>query len=159
MKDIKACLSHQSDDWCTPKDIYNVIEKYKCFDPCKLGQKEDGLLMNWCDYNYVNPPFSKLSQFVDKSIEEWSKNGNKTILLMPFRTDTRYFKKLFLKNANFIFICGRLKFGNSNKCAPFPTMIALIGFTSITDNMQLIEKANLPCLLDYILYNDMFYHL
>lgn len=156
MKNIKACLSHHSDEWSTPKDIYEVICKHQCFDPCKLGQKEDGLLMNWCDYNYVNPPFSKLSEFVDKSIEEWSENGNKTILLMPCRTDTQYFKRLFQKNADFIFICGRLKFGESNKYAPFPTMIVLIGFISILSKMQYIDRDNLSVLLDSILYNERF---
>lgn len=156
MKDIKACLSHQSDEWSTPKDIYEVVCKHQCFDPCKLGQKEDGLSMEWCDYNYVNPPFSKLSEFVDKSIVEWAKNGKKTIILMPVRTDTKYFKALFESNTDFVFICGRLKFGESNKSAPFPTMITFIGFSSIKNKMQYIDKANVSVFLDCVLYNERF---
>lgn len=152
MKDISACLSNKSDEWSTPKDLYSIFEKHGCFDPCKLGQKEDGLLMEWGNINYVNPPFSKLFEFVDKAIHEWACKGHKTILLMPVRTDTQYFKRLYETQTDFLFICGRLKFGSSNRTASFPTLLCFIGFECITQKMNYVDRQYLNELVDYFLF-------
>lgn len=115
-------FSKKSDNWSTPDFIYNKYIKNGYFDPCPLNSKEDGLLIGWKQNNYVNPPYSKIKDFVIKSILE-HKLGKNVTLLIPARTDTRYFKDIVDYGANITFITGRLKFGNSNTSAPFPSCI------------------------------------
>lgn len=94
------------------------------FDPCPFNSNFDGLKIEWMERNFVNPPFSKISKFIDKSIEE-HKKGKLVILLIPARTDTKYFKKLVNYGCNITFITGRLHFNDSNS-APFPSCIITI---------------------------------
>lgn len=44
-------------------------------------------------------------------------------MLIPARTDTKYFNDIVEYGANITFITGRLKFGNSSTSAPFPSCI------------------------------------
>ena len=113
-------VSAKSDEWATPKYIYSQVEKLKMFDPCPLGGSVDGLAIEWGQNCFVNPPYSDLKKWVDKSIEE-AKKGKSILLLIPSRTDTKAFRKLYLYGCLFVFVQGRLKF-NDLKCAPFPSM-------------------------------------
>lgn len=122
---IKACLSHKTDDWKTPKAIYDYfIVKCGCYDPCPFQSQKDGLAEEWKNDNFVNPPYSQLKKWVIKSIEEHKKRKDVT-LLIPARTDTQAFKMLYEYGAQFIFITGRLKFNDSNP-APFPSMLVIL---------------------------------
>ena len=115
----KVLFSRNSDNWATPKVMYDFFIRKNYFDPCPLNSGFDGLEIEWQEKNYVNPPYSKIKQFVDKSIEE-HKKGKKVILLIPARTDTKYFRKLVDYGCNIVFVTGRLHFNNSNS-APFPS--------------------------------------
>ena len=115
----KVLFSRNSDNWATPKIMYNFYIRNNYFDPCPLNSSFDGLEIEWQEKNYVNPPYSKIKQFVNKSIEE-HKKGKKVILLIPARTDTKYFRKLVDYGCNIVFVTGRLHFNNSNS-APFPS--------------------------------------
>ena len=46
-------------------------------------------------------------------------------MLLPARTDTRWFHDYINKKAEIRFIKGRLKFGGSNNNAPFPSMVVI----------------------------------
>ena len=46
-------------------------------------------------------------------------------MLLPARTDTRWFHDYIYGNAEIRFIKGRLKFGGSNNSAPFPSMVVI----------------------------------
>lgn len=47
-------------------------------------------------------------------------------MLIPARTDTRYFHDFIYHQATEIrFIKGRLKFGGQNNSAPFPSMVVV----------------------------------
>ena len=124
----KVLFSKEIDNWKTPKEIYDYYMRNGFFDPCPYMSEFDGLEIEWKDKNFVNPPYSKIKQFVDKAIEEQTKNPNsQTILLIPARTDTKYFKKLVDYGVYIVFITGRLKF-NEKGSAPFPSCIlALTG--------------------------------
>jgi len=89
------------------------------FDPCPYMSVFDGLEIEWGEKNFVNPPYSKIKEFVDKAIEE-HKNHREVVLLIPARTDTQYFKKLVNYGCDITFVTGRLHFNNSNS-APFPS--------------------------------------
>lgn len=48
-------------------------------------------------------------------------------MLIPARTDTKYFHDYIYNNprVEIRFIKGRLKFGDSNNSAPFPSMVVI----------------------------------
>jgi len=129
----KTLFSSDHDNWATPKDEYNKLNKEFNFDfdPCPLKSKFDGLKTDWKKRNFINPPYSNVTEFLIKGHEELN-NGNAELLvyLIPVRTDTKwfhihiypYFKK---GECDIRFIKGRLKFDNGKgvkNSAPFPSM-------------------------------------
>ncbi len=46
-------------------------------------------------------------------------------MLLPARTDTKWFHEYVLHKAEIRFIKGRLKFGDGNNSAPFPSMVVI----------------------------------
>ena len=77
---------------------------------------------------------SKLPDEIDRlqpdyslyGITESRKADTVVVLLIPARTDTKYFHKYIYHNAAEIrFIEGRLRFGDSKQGAPFPSMIVV----------------------------------
>lgn len=46
-------------------------------------------------------------------------------MLIPARTDTKYFHDYILHRAEIRFLKGRLKFGKSINSAPFPSMVVI----------------------------------
>ena len=118
--------SRKTDNWKTPSSLYNKMMELNYFDPCPYLSEFDGLSINWKNKNFVNPPYSKLKIWVQKSIEQHKLN-KEVILLIPARTDTQAFKQLYDYGAHFVFITGRLKFNDSG-IAPFPSMLVnLVG--------------------------------
>ena len=120
----KVLFSKKSDNWATPKVMYDFYIRNNYFDPCPLDSVFDGLEIEWEEKNFINPPYSKIKQFVDKSIEE-HKKGKEIILLIPARTDTKYFRKLVDYGCDIVFITGRLHFNDSNS-APFPSCLVYL---------------------------------
>ena len=60
-------------------------------------------------------------------------------MLIPARTDTRYFHDFIYHQATEIrFIKGRLKFGGQNNPAPFPSMVVV--FKDIINKMNSYAK-------------------
>ena len=122
-------LNH-SDNWATPKDFYDTLNKEFNFDfdPCPLCYEEitpekDGLLVDWGWSNYVNPPYSrKLKEaFVIKAIEE-SKKGKLCVILLPVSTSTKLFHEHIQPNAKEIrFVKGRIKFLGVNTKGEYVT--------------------------------------
>ena len=122
-------LDH-SDNWATPKDFYDKLDQEFNFnfDPCPLNLKEitnenDGLLIEWKEKNYINPPYSRAlkEKFVIKAIEE-SKKGKLCVMLLPVSTSTKLFHDHILPNAKEIrFIKGRIKFLGVNTKGEYVT--------------------------------------
>ena len=125
-------FSHKSDHWATPKKIYDFYMKKGAVDPTPLHCEEDNLEKDFGDVHlYINPPYSNISAWVDYALEHCEKYRRRVVmLLVPSRTDTKWFQKLLTHkdyDVNFAFFKGRLKFGDSNASAPFPSV--LIGIT------------------------------
>lgn len=117
----------KSDNWGTPSHIKDRFKDY--FDPCPYDYEIDGLRIEWKDKNFVNPPFSKLKEW-SKKINEEAKKGKEIVLLMPSRTDTKYFHEYLLPlNPKIEFIKGRVKYvdldNSSDKptSSPFPSIL------------------------------------
>ena len=123
---IEVFYSKKTDDWRTPSSLYRRMMDLGYHDPCPYRSDKDGLSAEWESRNFVNPPYSKLREWVAKSIEQ-NKLGKEVIMLIPARTDTKAFKMLYKHGCRFTFITGRLKY-NDEGTAPFPSMIVrLIG--------------------------------
>tara|TARA_R110002126_G_C10183612_1_gene475248 strand:+ start:67 stop:501 length:435 start_codon:yes stop_codon:yes gene_type:complete len=127
-----------TDDWATPRDLFNVLNEEHRFDLdvaasstnalCKewfgldhLDEaRRDGLKADWYGHVWCNPPYGRV-------IKDWvlkaSQHHDLVVMLLPARTDTRWFHELVLPNADVKFIKGRLKFGGHTVSAPFPSML------------------------------------
>jgi len=118
----KRNLEHK-DNWATPKEFYNNldIEFNFDFDPCPLNPNEitpdkDGLLIQWGERNFINPPYSrKLKEaFVIRAIE-FSKKGKLCVMLLPVSTSTKLFHNHILPAKPEIrFVKGRISFEGIN---------------------------------------------
>lgn len=128
-KNIKACLSHNTDEWRTPKKMYEDYMKNGYIDCFPYKANYDEFKKEYRKQKlFVNPPFSKMQQVAEWIWHQYIDNGCTIALLIPARTDTRYFHKLLKLQPEIIFIKGRLHY-NESKSAPFPTII--LNFTSI----------------------------
>ena len=76
----------------------------------------------WC-----NPPYGReISSWIRKAYEESQKEYNSFVLmLLPARTDTKWWWEYVQGKATLFFIKGRVKFGDHNVGAPFPSVLAL----------------------------------
>lgn len=76
----------------------------------------------WC-----NPPYGReISEWVKKAYEESQKEYNSFVLmLLPARTDTKWWWEYVQGKATLFFIKGRVKFGDHDVGAPFPSVLAL----------------------------------
>lgn len=75
---------------------------------------------------FCNPPYGKeIAKWVQKSFEESRKKNTLVVMLIPARTDTKYFHDFIYGKAEIRFIRERLKFGNAKTAAPFPSMVVI----------------------------------
>lgn len=112
-----------SDNWASPKWILDLFEGF--YDPCPLNSKENGLLLDWKDKTYVNPPYSNPEPFIRKAIEE-NKKGKFIVMLLPVDTSTKWFLALKEAKAHIILPNERLKFNGSNKNARWACMLVIL---------------------------------
>ena len=118
----KYDFTAQRDDYLTPSEIVqyvldmNDLEQFDCdvccFQsniPAKFRYKKDGLFLDsgakisdsdglkgaWFPVNWCNPPFPLCKQFIRKASEE-QKRGRTTYMLIPARTETKYWHDYIL---------------------------------------------------------------
>lgn len=128
----KGCNVHfmsNRSDWKTPRELYRELdaEFHFCFDPCPPNHKFNGLKIEWCERNYVNPPYGRaIYDWCKKAYEEYQK-GKLVVMLIPSRTDTKWWHEFIMKATEIRFIKGRLKFDDQKNPAPFPSAIVVFG--------------------------------
>ena len=124
---LEVMYSKKSDDWKTPAELYNALSNSGYLDPCPYQAKEDGLIKNYHGNKlFINPPFSKMIDWVQYAIFQRYIWDNKVALLIPARTDTKYFHKLLEYTPSIYFIKGRLHYNESEKNAPFPSLFIVL---------------------------------
>ena len=134
----KVMFSSKSDEWSTPQEFYEKLDNTHHFtlDPCASDENHkcdkyytmetDGLAQNWAGETvFVNPPYSDIKAWCAKAHAEGCKKGTKVVLLIPSRTDTKYFHEHCMEASEILFVKGRLKFGDQKNCAPFPSMVVI----------------------------------
>lgn len=137
MKGQKVLHSSASDEWATPQEFVDALERRIqlrfVLDPCAskenkkarryFTEAEDGLKQDWGrDLFFCNPPYSAVGDWVRKASTGWG------FCLVPARTDTKWFHEAVKEAGQVIFLKGRLKFGDQKNSAPFPSCV--IGFGS-----------------------------
>lgn len=109
-------LEHK-DHWATPKTFYEELNKefQFNFDPCPLHSTFDGLIIEWKERNFINPPYSRSlkERFILKALEQ-SRKGRLCVMLLPVSTSTRIFHDVILPNAEIRFVRGRIAFEGVN---------------------------------------------
>ena len=136
--DNNVLFSRSSDEWETPQYLFDLLnekyhfmidiaasdENHKC--NWYITKYTDGLLMKWPNSVWCNPPYSSISSWVGKAFME-SKTGSRTVMLIPSRTDTRWFHNFIYNkpSVSIEFIKGRLRFSGAKYNAPFPSMIVI----------------------------------
>ena len=145
----KLMFSSKSDEWETPQDFYERLNGEFNFtlDPCCTSKnakcakyytrEEDGLSKSWAnEVVFVNPPYSEVGAWVKKAHDESTHNNATVVMLIPSRTDTRYWHDYIMSAAGTIyFVKGRLKFYNKIVAdstgetkinpAPFPSAVVV----------------------------------
>lgn len=121
-----------------PPDFFKILDAEFNFtlDPCatEINHKcqkyytadEDGLTKDWSGERvFVNPPYSKIGAWVEKAYREGCKDHTTVVLLIPARTDTRYYHDFILNRSEVRFVKGRLRFGGNKNAAPFPSIVVI----------------------------------
>lgn len=134
----KLMFSSKSDLWSTPQYLFDELNKEFNFDidvcansenaKCKkyYSEEQNGLLQEWTGVCWCNPPYGRqIGKWVEKAYITAKIGVGTTVMLLPARTDTKWFHSFIYHIAEIRFIKGRLKFGNSKNAAPFPSMIVI----------------------------------
>lgn len=136
----ETMFSSKSLEWSTPQHFFDQLEeKFGKFtlDPCanssnykvknRFTEKDNGLKQDWSGNNvFMNPPYGRvIKHWIKKAHEEGQKDNTTVVALIPARTDTRYWHDYVMKSHSIYFVKGRLKFGNGENSAPFPSAVVI----------------------------------
>lgn len=133
----EVMFSSKTDLWATPQDFFDKLDNEFHFtlDVCATPEnakcekyytkKDNGLFQNWDGVVWCNPPYGRqIGEWVEKAYIEHTR-GATVVMLLPARTDTKWFHDYIYPYAQIRFVRGRLKFGNSTNSAPFPSMVVI----------------------------------
>jgi phage N-6-adenine-methyltransferase len=135
--DITALLQQpETDVWATPQWLFDALHKEFGFtlDPCSDGKnakckkfytpQENGLLRDWGrETVFMNPPYSEVDVWMRRAYGA-AQEGATVVCLIPARTDTSWWHDYAMKGEVRL-IRGRLKFGDAENSAPFPSAIVV----------------------------------
>ena len=138
---LAACFSSASQEWGTPQDLFDQLNRE--FGPFDLdaaanvinqkcdryySKNDDALSVEKWDGEriWLNPPYGReLGKWVEKAEEQAHIYGKRVVMLLPARTDTKWWHK-YVSDADVVrFIKGRLKFEGAKSSAPFPSVIVV----------------------------------
>ena len=127
-------FSSKTDLWETPQDLFNKYDAVYHFaiDVCALPENAkckrfftpemDGLKQEWTGVCWCNPPYGRqIGSWVEKAVKSFAT----VVMLLPARTDTKWFHDWCLPYGKIEFLRGRLKFGGCENSAPFPSMVVV----------------------------------
>lgn len=138
-------LKSDRTDWETPRELFDRLDAFWHFDLDAAAsdtnhlcadyytKETDGLAQSWAGRRvWCNPPYGKqIADWTRKAYEETRDGQTLVIMLIPARTDTRWYHDYIQGRAAEVeFIRGRLKYtlgGVAQNSAPFPSMLVRWG--------------------------------
>ena len=152
-----ALFSSTRDSWCTPVEILDKIRRIAPIglDPCSNSEsiveaktswtKEDNAFSKatWAGYGlvYCNPPYGReIGKWVARCVREHMVHGAEVIMLLPARTDVRWFQTYGRAASVICFLRGRVRFVGAKHAAPFPSMLLYFGHERIDEFMDVFEN-------------------
>ncbi len=135
--------SSKTDKWETPQALFDQLDaefrfnldacadetNHKC--PLYFDRAQDGLAQSWAGYRvWCNPPYGRaVGDWVKKAYLETRDGvlGTVCVMLVASRTDTQWWHEYAMKATEIRFISGRVKFGDSQNGAPFPSAVLVFG--------------------------------
>ena len=128
--------------WVTPQDFFDKLNSIFHFttDVCALPDNakcdhyytpdQDGLRQTWAGSCFMNPPYGrKVGEWIEKAYWSAKQNGTTVVCLVPARVDTRWWHDYCARAVEIYFVKGRLRFGNAQHNAPFPSAVVVFGPT------------------------------
>ena len=129
-------------DWNTPKSLFDKLNDEFNFKWDLAATKEnslcskyytketDGLKQEWVGVCWLNPPYgdksSKMVDWIKKAHQSTQENPDLTVvMLIPARTNTKWWANYIMKSAEIRFIVGRPKFGDSKHGLPQPLVLVI----------------------------------
>lgn len=152
--DKQLHFSNTKNDWETPAVVFDPLNKEFEFvlDVCAdanntkcelyLTEETDALSVDWHAYLksigkpdgfvWCNPPYNDMVGWADKVREEATKGVN-IVTLTPARTNTRWFKNLYLSDTPLVYVpvCQlrfmqpKITFVGASNNAPFPSCLGV----------------------------------
>lgn len=144
---LEALMSSDRMDWETPQKLFDELNaefrfdidlaanetNHKCtryFGPgSPIVGGENALAISWYGYRgWLNPPYGKeLPEWIARAYNFTRNDKTLVVMLIPARTDTRYWHDYVMKAEEVRFLKGRLKFVGAKSSAPFPSAIIVFG--------------------------------
>lgn len=134
----EVMFSSKTDLWETPQEFFDELDREFRFDldVCALPEnakcaryytpEQDGLSRPWDGVCWCNPPYGReIGKWVFTGLIASMLRGSTVVMLLPARTDTKWFHEWIYGKAEIRFVKGRLKFGGSKNAAPFPSMVVI----------------------------------
>jgi phage N-6-adenine-methyltransferase len=130
---LRSSVTHE---WSTPQatfdglnaefgftlDVASTHENAKC--DSHYTKADDGLSQPWQGVVWCNPPYGReIALWCQKAVEA-RRQGTTVVMLVPARTDTRWWHE-YISGNEVRFIRGRLKFGGAKNNAPFPSAVVV----------------------------------
>jgi phage N-6-adenine-methyltransferase len=139
---FKTKFESHKQEWETPADLFEPLHREFQFTIDLAADKTnakcdryydasiDALAQAWEGTCWLNPPYGakqhKLSDWVKKAYLESQKPGCTVVMLIPARTNTRWWHDYCMQAAEIRFLNGRPKFGDATHGLPQP--LALLVF-------------------------------
>ena len=134
----KVHFSSKTVEWPTPQGLYDELDEEFNFTlvqcatdentKCEMyfTEADDGLKQDWeKEKVFMNPPYGReIGNWMEKAYVS-SLKGATVVCLVPARTDTRWWHDYAMSASEIKFVKGRLKFGDAENSAPFPSAIVV----------------------------------
>jgi phage N-6-adenine-methyltransferase len=133
---LEVHFSSARGDWPTPQAFFNELNAEFDFtlDVCASASNAkcrryftrgvNALSQSWADERCsMNPPYGRGIEAWMKKAFESSLDGALVVCLVPARTDTVWWHTYAAKATEMRFVRGRLRFGDAQSCAPFPSAV------------------------------------
>lgn len=133
----------KSHEWTTPPEFFAALDAEFGFTLDAAASHDnalcpayycgewgrDGLTQPWTGVVWCNPPYgNEIGQWVERGYRQ-AQLGATVVMLIPARTETRYWHDFVMKASEIRFVKGRLRFGGvtaeKGHNAPFPSAVVV----------------------------------